>query len=702
MNYLEARLGRPRPLGATWDGAGVNFALASETAEAVDLCLFAQPYGSIEADRIPMHCGADAVWSVYVVGLGPRAIYGYRVHGPYDPARGLRFNPNKLLLDPYARATTGAASWSRLVQGYLRPPPNERANQMDRTDSARVAVKGVVADNAFSWGDDAPLRTAWQNTVILETHIKSFTRLSTEVPEVVRGTYAGLGHPHVTRYLQELGITAVELLPIQQFIDERHLVQRGLTNYWGYATIGFFAPEPRYGTAADPNGRLREFKEMVKSLHQAGIEVILDVVYNHTGEASERGPTICFRGIDNPTYYRLRADDLSRYVDDTGCGNTMNLQHPKTLALVLDSLRYWVQDMHVDGFRFDLAPVLGREKQEFNAQAAFFRSIQEDPFLSTVKLIAEPWDVGDGGYQQGGFPSGWAEWNGAYRDTIRRLWRGDGGQGIALHQRLTGSADLFRTNCRDIYASVNFVTAHDGFTLRDLVSYEEKHNEANGEHNRDGTNENSSANYGVEGETADPEIAGLRARQMRNLLATLMCSWGVPMLLQGDEVGHSQAGNNNAYCQDNPFSWRQWNRTPEANELLDWTRRLLLLRRSHPALRPALTPEGDPAAEATWGFSDGSPASDDAEFDGPIMLRLAASPTAPSDRARKIKDALVILMNSLPEPADFVLPNSGPVGTWELEVDTAHPEVQPGAEHYLPAATYRLEGRSMAVFAARS
>jgi isoamylase len=533
--------GQPYPLGATWDGEGVNFALFSENATAVELCLFAGPDENREVTRIRMPEHTNQVWHVYLPDARPGQLYGYRVYGPYAPAEGHRFNPAKLLLDPYAKAITGRLRWSEALFGYT-VGHREADLARDERDSARGMPKCVVVDSAFNWGNDRFPRTPWHKTIIYELQVKGFTARHPDVPKQVRGTYAGLTCPEIIEYLHSLGITAVELMPVHQFVDDKHLVDRGLTNYWGYNSVGFFAPEARYATQT-LGQQVAEFKTMVRALHREGIEVILDVVYNHTGEGNHLGPTLCFRGIDNAAYYRLASDNRRYYMDYTGCGNTLDMTHPRTLQLIMDSLRYWVLEMHVDGFRFDLASALARELHAVDRLGAFFDVIQQDPVLSQVKLIAEPWDLGEGGYQVGNFPVLWAEWNAEYRDTVRRFWKGDGGLVGTLAYRLTGSSDLYEEGGRRPHASINFITAHDGFTLCDLVSYNDKHNAANGEENRDGHNHNLSWNCGVEGPTSDPTVLTLRARQQRNFLATLLLSQGVPMLQAGDEIGRTQHGN---------------------------------------------------------------------------------------------------------------------------------------------------------------
>ena len=567
--------GRPSPLGATWDGHGVNFALFSEHATRVELCLFETPDAPREVSRVALPEQTAHVWHGYLPDVGVGQIYGYRVHGPHAPGHGHRFNARKVLLDPYAKTIARALLSHDGVYG-------EESGQLD-ADSAAVAPLACVVAPDFDWRGDRALRIPWRDTIVYELHVRGFTRRHPGVPEALRGTFAGLASPAALEHLRALGVTAVELLPVHFPIDERFLAERGLSNYWGYNTLGFFAPNPRYA-ASGAAGAVDEFKSMVRSLHAAGIEVILDVVYNHTAEGDQRGPTLSFRGIDNAAYYRL-GDDRRRYVDFTGCGNSLNVAHPRVLQLIMDSLRYWVLEMHVDGFRFDLASALARELLEVDRLGSFFDIIQQDPVLSEVKLIAEPWDLGPGGYQVGNFPVLWTEWNGKYRDTVRRFWKGDGGLLGELASRLAGSSDLYQHTGRSPHASLNFITAHDGFSLRDLVSYGHKHNEANGEHNRDGSDHNDSWICGWEGDTNDDAIRRLRAQQQRNLLATLLLSQGVPMLLAGDELGHTQQGNNNAYCQDSPIAWLDWDLSPEQLELLEYVRELIRLRKAEPVFR---------------------------------------------------------------------------------------------------------------------
>ena len=572
--------GQPYPLGATWDGRGVNFALFSDQASKVELCLFDDRDGFREKDRIVLPERTYQVWHGYLPDMQPGTVYGYRVHGPYHSSRGVRFNAHKLLLDPYARSIARELIWDDSLFGYR---VGESTDTFDHRDSSAFAPLARVIDPAFDWGDDRPLRTPWHQTVIYEVHVRGFTKRHPKIDERHRGTYAGFASPASIEHLKTLGVTAVELLPVHYHIDVRFLVERKLCNYWGYNTLGFFAPHRGYA-ASGPDGVVNEFKTMVRRLHAAGIEVILDVVYNHTAEGNEQGPTLSMRGIANSAYYRL-AEDRSRHVDYTGCGNSLNVSHPRCLQLIMDSLRYWATEMHVDGFRFDLASALAREVHEVDTLAAFFDIIHQDPVLSQVKLIAEPWDIGHGGYQVGKFPVLWTEWNGRYRDCVRRFWKGDGGAVGEFASRLAGSSDLYQDDGRSPAASINFVTCHDGFTLRDLVSFNEKHNEANGEENRDGCHQNDSWNCGAEGPTDEPTVNALRSRQQRNFMTTLILSQGVPMILAGDEFGHSQRGNNNAYCQDNNLSWLDWNWTSEQQSLFEFNCQLVSLRTQNPVFR---------------------------------------------------------------------------------------------------------------------
>ncbi len=669
--------GTPYPLGATWDGAGTNFALFSEVAERVELCLLGEVPeggGARPETRIELTEVDGFVWHGYLPDAGPGQRYGYRVHGPYDPARGHRCNPAKLLLDPYAKAVDGQVSWHQSLFGEQSGAPG----QPSTTDSAPYMPANVVINPFFDWGDDRPPRIPYHETVIYEAHVRGLTRLHPQVPPGQRGSYAGLAHPAVIGHLTRLGVTAVELMPVHQFVPEHALVQRGLTNYWGYNTIAFLAPHNGYAATTAPGGQVSEFKAMVKALHAAGIEVILDVVYNHTAEGNHLGPTLCFRGIDNAAYYRLH-DDPRYYLDYTGCGNSFNVRSPHALQLIMDSLRYWVLEGHVDGFRFDLAAALARELHDVDRLSAFFDLVHQDPVVSQVKLIAEPWDVGEGGYQVGNFPPLWSEWNGKYRDTVRDFWRGQPATLPEFASRLTGSSDLYETSGRRPVASVNFVTAHDGFTLADLVSYQHKHNEANGEDNRDGSDDNRSWNCGEEGTTEDKAVLGLRSRQRRNFLATLFCSQGVPMLLAGDELGRSQQGNNNAYCQDNELSWLDWSGAGE-DGLLEFACALAALRREHPVFRRRrffhgrdgsghapdiawLTPEGREMAGYDWQTSYARAVA--------VFLNGDAI-TEPDPRGEPVRDdSFLLLLSAHHEPLTFTLPGRKFGRRWAVVADTA-------------------------------
>ena len=663
--------GHPHPSGATWDGEGTNFALFSETADAVDLCLFGTD-GETSASLPELTAN---VWHGYLPGVGPGQRYGYRVHGPYDPARGMRCNPAKLLLDPYARAIDGHLDWHESVVGYS-PGADDIPS---RRDSAGHVPVAVVADSLFPWGGDVRPWTSWQDTVIYEVHVKGFTARHPGVPEHLRGTYAGLGSAAAVDHLVKLGVTAVELLPVHHFLSEHHLVAKGLTNYWGYNSIGYFAPHAGYSAAGSGGGQVREFKAMVRSLHAAGIEVILDVVYNHTAEGDHNGPTLGFRGIDNRAYYRLE-DDARRYRDYAGTGNTLDTRHSEVLRLILDSLRYWVVDMHVDGFRFDLTSALARGDHDFDRHSEFFDVVHNDPVVSQVKLIAEPWDVREGGYQVGRFPEPWSEWNDRYRDAVREFWRGGDAPLAEMGYRLTGSSDLYEADGRQPSASVNFVTAHDGFTLRDLVSYERKHNEANGEDSRDGTDNNRSWNCGVEGETDDPAILALRRRQQRNMLATLLLSQGVPMLVAGDEINRTQQGNNNAYCQDNELSWLDWDLDDRAWELLRFTRRLIELRRAHPVLRrrrffQGRSPHGSGLADVVWFDAGGHEMTRDHWHESPLralgMFLNGDEIWEPGPRGEHITDDSFLVILNGPRPLAFRLPHAKWAAGLEMVLDTA-------------------------------
>ncbi|HVL16107.1 MAG TPA: glycogen debranching protein GlgX, partial [Gemmata sp.] len=606
--------GRPYPLGATWDGAGTNFALFSEHATNVELCLFNSEESARESHRLRMPEQTDQVWHCYLPDVVPGQLYGYRVHGPFEPAKGHRFNANKLVLDPYAKAIGRDLRWDDSLFGYTIGKDDLT---FDARDSAAHAPLARVIDTAFTWGDDRPPRTPWHKTLIYEAHVKGFTMRHPGVPPEQRGTYAGFGSDAVIDHLTDLGVTAVELLPIHHHLDDRHLTDAGRVNYWGYNTLSYFAPHHAYAAPSNSLSAVQQFKSLVRTLHSAGIEVILDVVYNHTAEGNQMGTTLSWRGIDNASYYRLSPEDTRYYMDFTGCGNTLNMQHPKVLQLIMDSLRYWVTEMHVDGFRFDLASTLARELFEVDRLGAFFDIIHQDPVLSQVKLIAEPWDVGPGGYQVGNFPPGWAEWNGKYRDNVRRFWKGDPATVGEFANRLTGSSDLYMWNGRKPYASVNFVTCHDGFTLHDLVSYNEKHNEANGEENRDGANDNESWNCGVEGPTDDSAVNALRERQKRNFLATLLLSQGVPMILAGDELSHTQRGNNNTYCQDNELTWLDWNLTPEKSNFLDFVRKVIRVWTGQPVFQrrhffQGRAIRGSGVKDISWFGPDGREIGDEA------------------------------------------------------------------------------------------
>jgi isoamylase len=659
---------------------GVNFALFSEHATSVELCLFEHPDDATPSSRISMLAATDRVWHVYLPDVRPGALYGYRVDGPYEPEAGHRFNPAKLLIDPYAKAVSGAIRWSDELYGYVVGDPAADLSRDDR-DSAGAMPKSVVIDPAFTWGDDRPPATPLNRTIIYECHVRGMTMRHPAVPEQLRGTYLGLASDPVIDHLLGLGVTAVELMPVHQFAADRHLVERGLTNYWGYNSIAYLAPHVGYASGG-LGQQVGEFKSMVRTLHRAGLEVILDVVYNHTGEGNELGPTLSLRGIDNAVYYRLRPENPRFHIDYTGTGNSLNILHPRTMALIMDSLRYWVTDMHVDGFRFDLAPVLVRG-YEAGQPSAFFEIIQQDPVLSTVKLIAEPWDIGPDGYQLGRFPPGWSEWNGAFRDSVRRFWRGDPGQVPELASRLTGSSDIYSPSGRRTYASVNFVTCHDGFTLTDLVSYEQKHNEANGEDNRDGPSENFSRNWGVEGPTESVRIERLRDRMKRNFLTTLMFAQGVRMLLGGDELGRTQRGNNNAYCQDNEISWLNWDLDENGEALCEFVRQLIAVVKANPILRrrdffTGRTVNGGRQPDVMWIRADGTEMTDadwsQAENRSIGMLLLGQAADELDNRGRRARsDTLLLLLNAGTRSRSYALPKLDVPGRWEEVVNTARP-----------------------------
>jgi glycogen operon protein len=700
--------GLPYPLGATWDGTGVNIALFSLHAEKVELCLFDES-GQRETDRLPLPEYTDEVWHGYFPDLRPGQLYGFRVYGPYEPKRGHRFNANKLLLDPYARRISGKLQWHDAVFGYTIGHEDGDLS-FDERDSAPYVPKAVVTDTAFTWSDDRPPATPWTETIIYETHVRGFTKLHPQVPEEDRGTFSGMAAPAVVDYLADLGVTAIEFLPVQGFVDEAPIVEKGLVNYWGYNTLAFLAPEPRYLG----KGGIAEFKTMVKVLHEAGIEVILDVVYNHTAEGNHLGPTLCFRGIDNASYYRLRPGDLRHYDDFTGCGNTFNLHQPRVLQLVMDSLRYWVEEMHVDGFRFDLATTLARETDgEFDPSSGFLDVVRQDPVLSGVKLIAEPWDLGPAGYQLGAFPPGWAEWNDRYRDVVRRFWRGEPGIIGEQATRVTGSSDIFDRHGRRSWASINFVTAHDGFTLTDLVSYEHKHNEANLENNQDGTDQNHSWNCGVEGPTEDPAILDLRRRQQRNLMATLLFSEGTPMILAGDEIARSKQGNNNTYCQDNELNWIDWQSLSGGDwEFRDFVRRLIRLRQDHIVFRRGRFFHGAPVPgtdikDISWTRPDGKEKTRkdwNVPYAQCLSFVLSGEPGRYhlTSRGRaEPDDTFLVVMNAADESIDYILPSPGSGGLWEMLVDTSRQDEPTEASPIEPGGSYTIASHTFLLFVNR-
>lgn len=672
--------GSASPLGATYGGSGTNFAVFSEVADKVELCLFDE---RDREERVELREVDAFVHHLYLPDIGPGQRYGFRVHGPFHPARGQRCNSHKLLLDPYAKAIEGRIEWDESLFPYRFDAPHRRNN----ADSAPATMKSVVINPYFDWGNDHPPQVPYHETVVYEAHVKGMTRTHPAIPEDIRGTYAALAHPVMLDYFSALGVTAVELMPVHQFIDDHTLTQRGLANYWGYNTIGFFAPHNAYCSSGQRGEQVQEFRYLVKSLHQAGIEVILDVVYNHTAEGNHLGPTLAFRGLDNAAYYRLSDDDPRYYWDTTGTGNSLRTNHPHTLQLIMDSLRYWVTEMHVDGFRFDLAATLARQFHGVDRLSSFFDLVQQDPVISQVKLIAEPWDVGDGGYQVGNFPPLWTEWNGKYRDCVRDFWRGEGGTLGEFASRLTGSSDLYQSDGRRPHASVNFVTAHDGFTLRDLVSYHDKHNTANGEDSRDGESHNRSWNCGAEGPADDRDVLALRARQQRNFLATLLLSQGVPMLSHGDELGRTQRGNNNAYCQDNEVSWVDWPAVAEGSDTLEFTRELIALRREHPVFRRRRFFQGvavrggrDGLSDIAWFTPAGREMTDD-DWEAGFAKSLAVflngqAISEPDPRGRRMHDdSFLLLFNAHHEPLSFTVP--GGVGEWwSVVVDTAIPYVE--------------------------
>jgi isoamylase len=696
--------GRSYPLGATWDGAGVNFALFSEHATKVELCLFDSADATAESHRITLPETTDQVWHAYLPDAQPDLLYGYRVHGPYEPEKGHRFNPAKVVLDPYAKAIGRDLRWADCLFGYKIGDPKSDLSR-DERDNAAFAPLAAVVDPAFTWGDDRSPRTPWHKTLIYEAHVKGQTKRMPGVPEKIQGTYAGLGSEAAINHLLDLNVTAVEIMPVHHFVDDRHLLERKLSNYWGYNTLAYFAPHLHYASSASPRESVHQFKMMVRALHAAGLEVILDVVYNHTAEGNHLGPTLSMRGVDNASYYRLMHDNPRYYMDYTGCGNTLNMIHPRVLQLIMDSLRYWVLEMHVDGFRFDLASTLARELHEVDKLGAFFDIIHQDPVLSQVKLIAEPWDVGEGGYQVGNFPVLWTEWNGKYRDVVRRFWKGDGGTVSEFATRLCGSSDLYEQSGRLPYASINFITCHDGFTLHDLVSYNDKHNEANGEQNKDGTSDNNSWNSGAEGPTDDPAIRALRERRKRDLMVTLLLSQGVPMICGGDELSHTQNGNNNAYCQDNELTWMNWELNDEQQRFLAFVKKLTQIRREQPVFQRrrffhGRRIRGADFKDISWFEPSGKEMSDDAWNAGFVQclgLRLAGDVIGDVDERGEaiVGETLLLLFNAHHEPIPFHLPQTKPEHVWERLFDTADLEdlvlVFSGGQKYL------LQGRSLVV-----
>jgi glycogen operon protein len=694
--------GTPYPLGATWDGVGVNFAIFSEHATRVELCLFDSPEDETESLTIPLTEQTDMVWHGYLPDVRPGQLYGYRVHGPYVPSRGYRFNPNKIIMDPYAKVVGRTVQWDDALFGFRY---GDDDSTFDDRDSAAHAPLAAVVDPAFTWGEDRPQRTPWHETIIYELHVKGFTARHPDISESLRGTYLGLATEPAIRHLTSLGVTAVELMPVHQHLDEWHLLKRGLKNYWGYNTVSYFAPDVRYAVSPSPLECVREFKTMVRALHAAGLEVILDVVYNHTAEGNQTGPTVSLRGIDNTSYYRLQPHAPRLYEDFTGCGNTLNMRSPRVLQLIMDSLRYWVIEMHVDGFRFDLASALARELHAVDKLGAFFDIIHQDPVLSQVKLIAEPWDLGEGGYQVGNFPTKWTEWNGKYRDTVRSFWSGEGGGVSELATRLAGSSDLYEQSGRRPYASINFITAHDGFTLADLVSYNTKHNEANGENNADGETHNRSWNCGVEGPTTDRRVIELRARQQRNLFSTMLLSVGVPMISGGDELSRTQRGNNNAYCQDNEISWHDWHLTPQQSEFLDFVKRVIRLWKTHPVLRrrkffQGRRIRGAEVQDIAWLDPTGAEMTDEM-WNSPDVRVLGVRLNGDAiqevnERGDPIvDDTLLVLLNAGSMAVRFVLPEAAPIERWETLLDTADPWQAP--RRFRAGEGYDLVSRSMAV-----
>jgi isoamylase len=692
----KIRPGSPYPLGATWRGDGVNFAIFSENATSVDLCLFDSPLGTTESEKIRLFEKSHQIWHAFIPGLGPGQLYGYRIDGPYDPSNGFRFNVNKLLIDPYTKAIASKVDWNDTLFGYDLQTQNDLS--FSETDSAPFTPKSVVIDPRFDWENDKSPKIPYHNSIIYEAHVKSFTNLHPGIPDEIRGTYQAISHPVSISYLKKLGITALELMPVHHYIADRHLVEKGLTNYWGYNSIGFFAPETRYSRPKRPGDQVNEFKSMVKELHKNGIEVILDVVYNHTAEGNHLGPTLSFRGIDNENYYRL-TEDKRYYNDYTGTGNTLYARLPNVLRLIMDSLRYWILEMHVDGFRFDLASTLARELHSVERLSSFFDIIYQDPVISQVNLIAEPWDIGEGGYQVGKFPPGWAEWNGKYRDCIRDYWRGADSMLAEFAERFTGSSDLYKDDDRKPTASINFVTAHDGFTLNDLVSYNEKHNDANGEGNQDGESNNKSWNCGTEGPTNDPAIIALRKQQQRNFIASIFLSQGVPMLNSGDEIGKTQGGNNNAYCQDNEISWLDWKNADE--ELLEFTKFMIDLRKKHPIFCRRRWFKGKPVRgseinDIAWFLPEGTQMTEEHwtnDFAKSLGVFLNGNGLGTfAENGDLITDSsFYVIFNAFHDKLSYCLPEKKYGKVWRKILDTSKPTFD--STEYAPKSEVEVEGR---------
>ncbi|MCE7064937.1 glycogen debranching protein GlgX [Dyadobacter sp. CY326] len=701
---IDVLPGKPYPLGATWDGKGINFAVFSLNAQGVELCLFEADNEKEEYIKIKVEEVTHHIWHVYIPGLEPGQLYGYRMHGPYEPRKGHRFNHNKLLVDPYAKAINGTIKWDKSVFAY-EMGHKKKDLSFSESDSAQFIPKAVVIDPHFDWEDDERLDTPYHNTIIYELNVKGFTQLQEQIPEEIRGTYAAIAHPVSIEYFKKLGVTAVELMPVHHFVEDQHLIEKGLTNYWGYNTLAFLAPDPRYSSSGARGGQVAEFKQMVKDLHKAGIEVILDVVYNHTAEGNHMGPTFSFKGFDNAAYYRLVKDDMRYYMDYTGTGNTLNVQLPNVLALIMDSLRYWITEMHVDGFRFDLAAALARTLHDTDTLSSFFNIIHQDPVISQVKLIAEPWDIGESGYMVGKFPVGWGEWNGMYRDQIRDFWRGGNTSLTEFAHRFTGSPDLYQNGYRRPTASINFITAHDGYTLNDLVSYEKKHNEANGEDNNDGESDNRSWNCGVEGETDKKEVIALRAKQRRNFLTTMFLSQGVPMLVAGDEFGRTQHGNNNAYCQDNEVSWLDWKNADA--DLLNFTRSLITFCCDHPTFRRRRWFQDLPVTSSKykdimWYLPGGKQIEDKqwkkevARSFGVFLNGLEIRCVGP-DGKRLTDDHFYIIFHSGDKPVDFVLPKDECASKWHIVINTSENFIGENEYEMKPGEKLNIAGRSIMV-----